>query len=139
MKKASAVSAPVAVATPVIAKAVAVTRLSLADAKRHNATFKFVTDDNVVAANVALTAKGANTKKLRVYGYDNLSDGGGVPKDKKVALVAGFTGVPKGVAGPQWDKLVAHPGLTVIGLRDAGVTSRTVRRAYRAGAIRFLA
>jgi len=130
-KVASSVAAPAAPAT---------LRLPLGEARAHNKIFAFVPDGTIAkAAALALTAKGTNPKKLRVYGYDNLSDGGGVPKDKRVLLVAGFTGCPKGVAEAQWEKLVAAPTGNAASLKDLGITSRTIRRAYRAGAIRFAA
>ena len=131
--------AKVAVSVPAVA-APAILRLPLGEARAHNKVFAFVPDGTIAkAAALALTAKGTNPKKLRVYGYDNLSDGGGVPKDKRVLLVAGFTGCPKGVAEAQWEKLVAAPTGNAASLKDLGITSRTIRRAYRAGAIRFAA
>jgi hypothetical protein len=114
-------------------------RLPLAEAREHNKAFTFVAPDAAKSAAIALTAKGTNPKKARVYGYDNLADGGGVPKDKRILLVPGLQGVPKGVSQQQWDVLcaVAADGdVTVAGAKDS-VTSRTIRRAYRAGYIRF--
>jgi len=113
-------------------------RLPLPDAQAHNRQFTFV-DGQAASAAIALTAKGTNPKKARVYGYDNLADGGGVPKDKRILLVPGLSGVPKGVAESQWDTLVllaSDGSVTVAGAKDS-VTSRTIRRAYRAGYIRF--
>ena len=113
-------------------------RLPLPDAQAHNRQFTFV-DGQAASAAIALTAKGTNPKKARVYGYDNLADGGGVPKDKRILLVPGLSGVPKGMAESQWDALVllaSDGSVTVTGARDS-VTSRTIRRAYRAGYIRF--
>ena len=113
-------------------------RLPLPDAQAHNRQFTFV-DGQAASAAIALTAKGTNPKKARVYGYDNLADGGGVPKDKRILLVPGLSGVPKGVAESQWDALVllaSDGSVTVAGAKDS-VTSRTIRRAYRAGYIRF--
>ena len=131
------------VAVPVTAPAapvVATLRLPLGEARAHNKVFAFVPDGTIAkAAALALTAKGTNPKKLRVYGYDNLAEGGGIPWDKRVLLVAGFTGCPKGVAEAQWEKLVAAPTGNAASLKDLGITSRTIRRAYRAGAIRFAA
>jgi hypothetical protein len=112
-------------------------RLPFAEAHAHNKVFGFVPADGAVAADVALTAKGTNRRKLRVYGYDNLSSGGSVPKDAVVVLVAGIVGTPKGVADAQWAALQSQAGKTVSVAYDNGVASRTVRRAYRAGAIRF--
>lgn len=137
--------APVA-ATPAPAPApVAATprRLPYPQAKTANKANVLVEDpQKAVAANVVLTAKGTNPAKARVYGYDNFAEGaGGVPKQAKVALVP-TNGTPKGVATEQWDKLVAlvqaNPTWTVAMLYDNKVTSRTVRRSYRAGAIRFV-
>jgi len=136
---AKAIVAAAAAPVPAVA-APATLRLPLGEARAHNKVFAFVPDGTIAkAAALALTAKGTNPKKLRVYGYDNLSDGGGVPKDKRVLLVAGFTGCPKGVAEAQWEKLVAAPTGNAASLKDLGITSRTIRRAYRAGAIRFAA
>lgn len=116
-------------------------RLPLPAAKAHNLGHTVLQAGAVVvAANVALTSKGTNPNRVRVYGYDNLGNGGRVPKESQVALVPGQQGVPKGVNEKQWDKLVgmcASP-VTVSHLYDNGIVSRTVRRAYRAGAIRFV-
>lgn len=114
-------------------------RLPLPQARDHNKAFTILgADQEAQAAGIALTSKGTNPKKVRVYGYDNLADGGGkVPKDAKVLLVPGFQGVPKGVAEGQWVLLQEWAGKTVNAAYDAKVSSRTVRRAYRAGAIRF--
>lgn len=120
-------------------------RAPLPQARAHNMGNKLVSEDGAVqSADVCLTSKGTNPRKLRVYGYDNLAEGNGrVPKDKRVALVPGIASTPKGVADAQWTKLVGlvqgNGNLTVSGLYDNGVASRTVRRAYRAGALRFVA
>lgn len=114
-------------------------RLPLPLAKKHNVGFTVLAPEvEVVAANVALTSKGTNPKRVRVYGYDNLANGGGVPKAAKVQIVAGVT-CPKGVNAAQWDLLVSLAGKTVEHCYGNKVASRTVRRAYRAGAIRFVA
>jgi hypothetical protein len=115
-------------------------RLPLPEAKAHNVKFVPVNPKQAVAANVALTSKGTNPKRSRVYGYDNLSNGGGVPKDKKVVVVPGAQ-LPKGVNASQWDLLTkeATGSKTVVELYNAKIASRTIRRAYRAGAIRFAA
>lgn len=114
-------------------------RLPLPEAKAHNGQFSPVANgDTVAGANVALTAKGTNPKKVRVYGYDNLANGGGVPKAASIAVVSGAE-CPKGVNSAQWEKLVGFAGQTVQAAYDGGVASRTVRRAYRAGVIRFAA
>lgn len=114
-------------------------RLPLPEARAHNKQHVLVADgDKVVAANVALTSKGTNPKKTRVYGYDNLSEGGGrVPKQAKIAVVEGAS-LPRGVKDTQWTKLQGYAGQTVESAYGNGVSSRTVRRAYRAGAIRFV-
>jgi hypothetical protein len=83
-------------------------------------------------------AKGENPKRVRVYGYDNGADGGRVPKDAVVQAVPGSTGLPKGVTAGQWALLQAQSGKLVRSAYDAGVTSRTMRRSYRAGFIRFV-
>ena len=134
------------VAEPVAAEPAAVAavatkrlRLPLPAARAHNKQHTIVAADadKVEAANVALTAKGTNPKKTRVYGYDNLAEGGGrVPKDAVIAVVPGAE-LPKGVQDSQWTKLKGYAGQTVVDAYGNGVSSRTVRRAYRAGAIRF--
>jgi len=129
----------VAVPEAVVAAPAKTLRLPLAEAQTHNKAFTFVAPDEAKSAAIALTAKGTNPKKARVYGYDNLADGGGVPKDKRILLVPGLSGAPKGVAESQWDALVllaSDGSVTVAGVKDS-VTSRTIRRAYRAGFIRF--
>ena len=126
----------------VVAVAPSRLRLPLPEARDHNKQFSPVLEDATVeAAAIALTSKGTNPRKERVYGYDNLTNGGGVPKTAKVVVVPGATaGVPpKGVKGEQWDLLVSLAGGTVQHLYDNKVHSRTIRRAYRAGAIRFAA
>jgi hypothetical protein len=113
-------------------------RLPLPQAREHNKQHVLVTEGEVVAANVALTSKGTNPKKQRVYGYDNLSEGGGrVPKQAKIAVVPGAE-LPRGVKDTQWSKLQSYAGQTVEAAYGNGVSSRTVRRSYRAGAIRFV-
>lgn len=132
-------SATDVVVEPVVAVVAKTLRLPLPEAQTHNRAFTFV-DGKATPATIAITAKGTNPKKARVYGYDNLADGGGVPKDKRILLVPGLSGTPKGVAEAQWDALVtlvtADPSTTVSTAKDS-VTSRTIRRAYRAGFIRF--
>lgn len=115
-------------------------RLALADARKHNGQFiPLARKATPVAAGVAGTLPGTNAKKARVYGYDNLANGGGIPKDKMVVLVA--TTCPRGVAQGQWDALckAVKSAHTVATLRDGGIAGRTLRRAYRAGALRFSA
>jgi hypothetical protein len=89
-------------------------------------------------AKVLKPAKGENPKRVRVYGYDNGADGGRVPKDAVLQVVPGTTGLPKGVTSGQWALLQAESGKSVRAAYDAGVTSRTVRRSYRSGFIRFV-
>jgi len=114
-------------------------RLPLPEAKAHNKGFLVLAPDaEVAAANVALTSKGTNPTRVRVYGYDNFANNGGVPKQAKVAIVPGVT-CPKGVKAAQWDLLVSLAGSTVEHCYGNKVASRTVRRSYRAGAIRFVA
>jgi len=117
-------------------------RKPLPEARAHNMVFApLANGDAPQAANVSGTTKGSNPTKARVYGYDNLANGGGVPKDKRVVIVA--EACPKGVAQGQWDKLVgsvaADPAQTVAQLKSAGIAGRTIRRAYRNGGIRFAA
>jgi hypothetical protein len=114
-------------------------RLPLPQALVHNGQFVPVVG-TPTAAGIAFTAKGTNPKKARVYGYDNLGGGGGIPKDKYVVLVAGTTGVPKGVNAAQWDTLVdicSKDDPITAATAIASVTGRTLRRSYRAGYIRF--
>jgi hypothetical protein len=113
-------------------------RLPLPAAKQHNAQHVLLAPNApVVGAAVAITAKGTNTRKQRVYAYSNAAGGGGVPQQAAVLVVPGFVGVPKGVNAAQWAALQALAGSTVAHCYANGIVSRTVRRAYRAGAIRF--
>lgn len=90
-------------------------------------------------APITRTSKGENLKRLRVYGYDNGAGNGRVNKSGVIVLVPGTTGLPKGVTDGQWNALVAYAGKPVSAAYDGKVvTSRTVRRAYRAGFIRFV-
>jgi len=118
-------------------------RVTLGVARKHNFGVPPVASpDAAVPAGVIRTGKGENAKRLRVYGYDNgaAKDGAGrVNKAATVVVVPGTSGLPKGVTQGQWDKLVAQGGKSVQVAYDAGVTSRTVRRSYRAGFIRFVA
>jgi hypothetical protein len=113
-------------------------RAPLAVARSFN--FSNVADEEALAAaHVVKTAKGTNLGKARVYGYDNGSQGGGLPKASRMLVVAGAT-QPAGVTSGQWELLQASDGTTVGALLDAKVVaSRSIRRAYRGGAIRFAA
>lgn len=115
------------------------TRVTVAVAKSHN--FALVANPSALApAGVVKTGKGENPKRVRVYGYDNGQAGAGrVNKAAQLQVVPGTTGLPRGVTAGQWQALSALAGSTVQQAYDAGVTSRTVRRAYRAGFIRFVA
>jgi hypothetical protein len=93
--------------------------------------------DNAVAAGVVKTAKGTNVSKARVYGYDNGTQGGKVPVGATIVVVPGAR-PPAGVTPDQWLLLQQYAGKSVTVAYDNKVTSRSVRRAYRAGAIRFL-
>ena len=120
---------------------VAAKRLPLVQARAANFAHTTLTADEIaVAAGVVKTAKGTNAHKLRVYGYDNGVGGGSVPKAAVIAVVPGTTAVPAGVTAQQWAALQAVAGQSVQAAYDGNtVSSRTVRRAYRAGAIRFVA
>lgn len=96
------------------------------------------TNAGVAAALVVKTAAGTNASKAKVYGYDNGAAGGGVPKGAIIALVPAAKS-PAGVTPGQWALLQTFAGKTVATAYDNGVASRSVRRAYRAGAIRFVA
>ena len=124
---------------PVVTQQPTRKRLPLEQARAHNKVHvKLAADAAVTAADVALTSKGTNPRKTRVYGYDNLAEGGGrVPKGATLAIVPGAE-LPKGVQDGQWTKLKGYAGQTVEAAYGNGVSSRTVRRAYRAGAIRFV-
>jgi hypothetical protein len=89
-------------------------------------------------APLAKPEKGSNPKRVRVYGYDNGEGGMKIDLSAKVVLVPGPTGDPKGVNGAQWSKLQSLAGSTGQSCKDNGVTARTLRRAYRAGFIRFV-
>lgn len=120
-----------------LAPAAAPVRRTLAAAKSNN--FGLAPNPSALArAALIKPAKGENPKRVRVYGYDNGADGGRVPKDAVVQVVPGVTGLPKGVTAGQWARLQELAGYTTRGVYDNGVTSRTVRRSYRAGFIRFV-
>lgn len=111
---------------------------SLAVARATNGANTYVAPDadKVERAVLVRPSKGENPKRGRVYGYDNLSDGGKVPVDSIVKL----TGATGSLAG--FDKLrdtVEGHGepLTVRDCKNAGISSKTIRRAYRSGLIRF--
>jgi hypothetical protein len=90
------------------------------------------------SAQVVKTAKGTNVSKERVYGYDNGAGGGKVPTAAIIAIVADAK-PPAGVTPGQWLLLQEYNGKTVSAAYDAkAIASRTIRRAYRAGAIRFV-
>lgn len=111
-------------------------RVTLGQAKAHN--FGLVANPSALAAaGVVRTSKGENPKRRLVYGYDNGQAGGRINKAAVLHLVPGFTGTPKGVTDKQWAALSGFSGKTVQAAYDGGVDSRTVRRSYRAGAIRF--
>lgn len=94
----------------------------------------------VPAAAIVQTAKGANPARMGVYGYSNNNR---VPLASRVLLVTGASAqVPKGIQPAQFaslQKLAKAGTQTVSALYGAGITSRTMRRAYRAGVIRFAA
>jgi hypothetical protein len=127
-------------AAPAAPAAPARLRLPLPQAKTHNTNFVVLAAGApVVAANLAGTTKGSNPKKARVYGYGNMANGGGVPKQAICVVVPGFTGVPANVNPGQWALLVKQAGVPVSTLYNNGITARTIRRAYRAGAVNFVA
>ena len=118
-------------------EAAAPSRVTVAAAKAVN--FGLAPNPSALARAALLKpGKGENPKRVRVYGYDNGADGGRVPKDAVVQVVPGTTGLPKGVTAGQWSLLQEQSGKSVRSAYDAGVTSRTVRRSYRSGFIRFL-
>jgi hypothetical protein len=145
-------SSPAAPAAPVVAQDVVSTEVvatdvvtpevvkapkrahSIAAAREYNFD-RSVNPDEVVGAPVLKTAAGVNPKRVRVYGYDTTD--GRVPKSAKVAIVPEAS-TPTGVTEGQWKLLAAQSGKTVQEAYDNGVASRSIRRAYRAGAIRFI-
>lgn len=131
------VAVPVAPTQVVAPKVSSATRAPLAVAKAANFAHARVAPDAApTAAVVVKTTKGTNASKVRVYGYDNGSSGGGVPKDAILSVVPGAP-APSGVTPGQWALLQKLAGKTVAVAYDNLVASRSVRRAYRAGAIRF--
>jgi len=131
-------------AEPVVVAKVrsAVKRLPFEAARAHNRANVVVDPKDVKPADVAFTEKGTNKSKRRVYGYDNWANGNGkVPVGSKVVIVPEAK-LPKAVGTEQWEllvKLVTSGTALVTALYDAGIHSRTIRRSYRAGAIRFVA
>ena len=140
-KSAKSTTPPAAASGTPPAVAGIVTRLPLKAAQAHNAAVALVAvGAPVVGAALARTARGTNMAKARVYGYANSANGGGVPQGALFLLVPGFTGVPRGVNAAQWATVQAHAtgNLTVAQLRAThGVSGRTIRRAFRAGAVAF--
>ena len=142
-KSTKQVAAAVAIANesaPVVVAPVAVPKVApLAVAKEINfARGQIAADQEPTAAGVVKTAKGTNPSKARVYGYDNGVLGGGtVPKQALIAVVPNAK-PPAGVTSEQWLLLQQFHGKSVTVAYDNQVASRSVRRAYRAGAIRFV-
>lgn len=114
-------------------------RLPVDQARAHNAQWS-LTSPAPTAAVIAGTVKGSNPKRARVYGYNNLANGGGVPKVAIVKVVGAVC--PAAVNPGQWSALVAavtaNPSSTVESLRGQGIASRTLRRAFRNGGIQFV-
>ncbi len=96
-----------------------------------------VNSKKVSAAVLTKSSKGTNAKRNRLYGYDNGANGGPVPVLATMVLVPGATANNGGQkALVAFIKATTKP--TAQGGYSAKVfTSRTVRRAYRAGLIRF--
>lgn len=108
-------------------------------AREHNFGIAKVAADAVPApAPVVKPAKGTNLSKERVYGYDNGEGNGKVPVKAKIAIVPDAKS-PAGVTPNQWLLLQEYAGKTVEDAYANRVASRSVRRAFRAGAIRFVA
>lgn len=84
---------------------------------------------------VAKAGKGLNTKRQRVYGYNNPATAG-VNKEATITVVS--EALPRGVSASQWELLCNTLG-TVAHAKDSGVTARTIRRAFRAGSISLTA
>lgn len=138
--QAAAVESIVNESAPVQVQSTSIPRVApLAVAKEHNFARGLIpADQDAVAAGVVKTAKGTNPSKARVYGYDNgLTGGGTVPKQALIAVVANAK-PPAGVTAEQWLLLQEFNGKSVTVAYDNKVASRSVRRAYRAGAIRFV-
>lgn len=108
----------------------------LVTTRNHNKAVLTDTAGKPVKADIGATDKGANPKRQRVYGYDNTSSTWGVPKAAKIVIVPGAT-LPRAVAADQWELLQKFAGKPVQEAYDNKVSSRTVRRAFRGGAIRF--
>ena len=138
MAKREKSQSPAPEAPVVVVAAPAVKRLPFQEARAAN--FAHAPNPDALApAGVVQTAKGTNPVKARVYGYDNGEGKGVVPKGRTIALVPGMTGTPRGVTEGQWAALQGFVGATVQAAYDSKtVASRTVRRAYRAGYIRFV-
>lgn len=115
---------------PVVLPKVAV----YAEARARNFGLAPVTAEQVVGAALVKPAKGTNPGKHLVYGYDS---NGRVPKQATIALVPGAA-QPKGITPNQWAALQTAAGTSVENAYTTGVKSSTVRRAFRAGALRFV-
>lgn len=125
--------ADVAVEVPAGAK-----RAPFAVAKERNFANAVTDPENATGAKVVKPLPKTNLERRRVYGYDNGTGGGGVPKEAKVVVVD-TSRVPKGVKADEWAKVREMAGKTVSSMYDGGVSGSAIRRSYRAGAIRFVA
>lgn len=89
-----------------------------------------------VRATLVRPSKGENKERRRVFGYDN-GPGGKVPLGAKCVVVNadGLKASYPGLA----EALAATPEADVKTLKSAGVASKSFRRAFRSGLIRFSA
>jgi hypothetical protein len=118
--------APVAPEQPV--------RRSLHMARDANASNPAVDPTAPQRAVLVRPAKGENPERRKVFGYDN-GPGGKVPTQATVVVISkdGLKSAYPSLA----EALEATPTATVGTLKSAGVASKSFRRAFRSGLIRF--
>lgn len=109
-------------------------------AKTKNAAIVLGKQPAIGGANLARPPATSNLSRARVYMYANAAQGGGVPLNAYVTLVTPNAPSVPGITAQQWPllvKLAANGTLTVQQLYAQGIRSRTMRRAFRRGAIAF--
>lgn len=113
---------------------VVVTKRSLQVAREANASNPPVAKDQPVRAALVRPARGENPERRRVFGYDN-GPGGKVPLAAKVVVVN--SGSLSTAYPALATALSTTPDASVQDLKSAGVSSKSFRRAFRSGLIRF--
>lgn len=107
---------------------------SLQVAREANASNAPVDLSAPVRAALVRPAKGENPERRRVFGYDN-GPGGKVPTSAKVVVVN--AGSLQSAYPALAEALSTTPDASVADIKSAGVSSKSFRRAFRSGLIRF--